>query len=98
MLPASEVSLRSHFIELAAPCNNTVTALESVVGRGTMDAMTAKEKLLAEAPRWSEAQATTALQAAERESELAAYLDAEAQLSPTERDARENGWAAANGC
>lgn len=49
-----------------------------------------------EAPRWSEAQATAALQAAERESELAAYLDAEARLSPAERDARENGWATTN--
>jgi hypothetical protein len=30
------------------------------------------------------------------ETELATYLDAEARLPPGERDAREDGWAAAN--
>lgn len=62
-----------------------------------MTSVNAKVKLLLErAPHWSEAQATAAMQAAERESELGAYLDAEQAMAPAEQDAREDEWAAGN--
>jgi hypothetical protein len=58
--------------------------------------MTAKEKLLEEAPRWTDAQATAALHAVEVQTGLAAYFDEEAKLSTSEFDAREDRWAEAN--
>jgi hypothetical protein len=58
--------------------------------------MTAKEKLLEEAPRWTDAQATAALRVVEAQAGLAAYLDEEEQLSTKELDAREDRWAEAN--
>lgn len=58
--------------------------------------VTAKEKLLAQAQNWSEHDAEVALQAVEQQAELAAYLDAEAKLSSTELQARENTWATGN--
>ncbi len=58
--------------------------------------MTAKEKLLEQAPRWTDAQATAALRVVEAQIGLAAYLDEEMTLSPEELDARENRWAEEN--
>jgi hypothetical protein len=58
--------------------------------------MTAKEKLLEEAPGWTDAQAIAALRAVETQGELAAYFDDEAKLSANELDDRENRWAEAN--
>lgn len=58
--------------------------------------VTAKEKLLEQAPRWTDAQATAALRVVEAQTGLAAYLDEEMTLSPDELDARENRWAEAN--
>jgi hypothetical protein len=58
--------------------------------------MTAKEKLLEEAPRWTDAQATAALHAVEVQTGLAAYFDEEAKLSTSEFDVREDRWAEAN--
>jgi hypothetical protein len=59
-------------------------------------AMTAKEKLLEQAPSWSEAEATAALRVVEAHAQLATYLDEEAQLSNDELDAREDAWAEQN--
>lgn len=58
--------------------------------------VTAKEKLLEEAPRWTDAQATAALRVVEAQAGLAAYFDEEAGLSAEELNARENRWAEAN--
>jgi hypothetical protein len=58
--------------------------------------MTAKEKLLKEAPRWTEAQATAVLRVVEAQTELAEYFDAEAKLTPSELKAREDRRAEAN--
>ncbi len=57
--------------------------------------MTAKEKLLEEAPRWTDAQATAALPVVEAQSGLATYFDEE-ERSVEELDAREDRWAEAN--
>lgn len=54
--------------------------------------MTAKEKLLQQAPQWNDAQATAALRVVEAHDELAAYLDESA--APDKE--REDGWAVAN--
>lgn len=58
--------------------------------------MTAKERALADAPGWTEAEATAALRVVEAHRSAAAYLDEEAQLSSEELDARENAWAEQN--
>jgi len=58
--------------------------------------MTAKEKLLAQAPSWTGAEATATLRAVEAHAELTAYLDDEARLSAEELDAREDAWAEQN--
>ncbi len=58
--------------------------------------MTAKEKLLEEAPGWTDAQVIVALRAVEIQSGLAAYFDNEAKLSTNELDGREDRWAEAN--
>ena len=58
--------------------------------------MTAKEKLLEEAPGWTDAQAIAALRAVETQGGLAAYFDEEAKLSANELDGREDRWAEAN--
>jgi hypothetical protein len=58
--------------------------------------MTAKEKLLEEAPGWTDAQAVAALRAVETQGGLAAYFDDEANLSANELDRREDRWAEAN--
>ena len=58
--------------------------------------MTAKEKLLAEAPGWTDAQATAALRVVAAQAELEAYFDAEANLSAEELDAREDAAAERN--
>lgn len=62
----------------------------------TIRGMTAKEQLLKEVPRWTDAQAVAALRVVEAHGELAAHLDEEAKLTPAERDAREDRWAEAN--
>jgi hypothetical protein len=58
----------------------------------TIQAMTAKEKLLQQAPQWTDAQATAALRVVEAHEGLASYLDEE--VPSTEE--REDRWAAAN--
>jgi hypothetical protein len=58
--------------------------------------MTAKEKLLEQAPGWTDAQAVAALRAVETQDGLAAYFDDEAKLSADELDGREDRWAEAN--
>ena len=58
--------------------------------------MTAKEKLLEEAPRWTDAQATAALRVVEAQIGLATYFDEEVGLSVEELDTREDRWAEAN--
>ena len=58
--------------------------------------MTAKEQLLAEAPGWTDAQATAALRVIRAHAELEKYLEAEDKLTSEELDARENAWARAN--
>lgn len=58
--------------------------------------MTAKEKSLAAAPGWTDAQATAALRVVEAQAELEAYFEAEANLSADELDAREDRWAERN--
>ena len=58
--------------------------------------MTAKEKLLEEAPGWTDAQAIVALRAVETQDGLAAYFDEEAKLSANALDKREDRWADAN--
>jgi hypothetical protein len=58
--------------------------------------MTAKELLLKQAPRWTDAQATAALRVVASETELDTYLDEESKLSADELDAREDRWALAN--
>jgi len=55
--------------------------------------VTAKEKLLEEAPRWTDAQATAALRVVEAQIGLATYFDEEVGLSVEELDAREDRWA-----
>jgi hypothetical protein len=54
--------------------------------------MTAKEKLLQQAPQWNDAQATAALRVVEAHDELASYLDEKAPST----EEREDRWAAAN--
>jgi hypothetical protein len=58
--------------------------------------VTAKEKLLEQVPRWTDAQAMAALRVVEAQTGLMAYLDEEMTLSPEELEARENRWAEAN--
>jgi hypothetical protein len=62
----------------------------------TISGMTAKERLLQEAPRWSEAQATAALRVVEAQRELVEYFDAEAKMTPSELKVREDQRAEAN--
>lgn len=54
--------------------------------------MTAKEKLLQQAPAWNDAQATAALRVVEAHDELAAYLDGQVPSA----DEREDRWAVDN--
>jgi hypothetical protein len=54
--------------------------------------MTAKEKLLQQAPQWNDAQATAALRVVEAHDELASYLDKKAPSA----DEHEDRWATAN--
>jgi hypothetical protein len=54
--------------------------------------MTSKEKLLQQAPRWNDAQATAALRVVEAHGELAAYLDEQVPSA----DEREDRWATEN--
>jgi hypothetical protein len=58
--------------------------------------VTAKEKLLEEAPQWTDAQATAALRVVEAQIELATYLDEESRLSAEQLDTRDDRWAEAN--
>jgi hypothetical protein len=58
--------------------------------------MTAKERLLEEAPLWTDAQATAALRVVEAQTGLAAYFDEETELSDEDADAQEDNWAQAN--
>lgn len=64
----------------------------NVEARGTIRAVTAKEKLLQQAPQWNDAQATAALRVVEAHDELASYLDDESLAV----DEREDRWAKAN--
>jgi hypothetical protein len=58
--------------------------------------MTAKERLLEEAPGWTDAQAVAALRAVETQAELAAYFDDEAKLSDNDLNGHEDRRAEAN--
>ena len=58
--------------------------------------MTAKEKLLEEAPQWTDAQATAALRVVEAQIGLATYFDEESRLSAEQLDTRDDHWAEAN--
>jgi hypothetical protein len=64
--------------------------------RARIWSMTAKEKVLERAPSWTEAQATAVLAVVEAQSELEAYFEAGAKLTPTELKAREDRRAEAN--
>jgi hypothetical protein len=59
---------------------------------GTIRTMTAKEKLLQQAPQWNDAQATAALRVVKAHDELASYLAKEGSSA----DEREDQWATAN--
>lgn len=58
--------------------------------------MTAKEKLLEQAPRLTEVQAEAALRVIEAQIELTEYFNEESRLSVEELKAREDRWAAAD--
>ncbi len=58
--------------------------------------MTAREMVLAQAPNWTEEQATAALRVVAAQFDLAAYLDDEARLSAERLDAQEDRWAMAS--
>jgi len=58
--------------------------------------VTAKEKVLKEAPDWSEAVATAVLRVVDSQAKLEAWFEAESQLTPAEVKARENRRAEAN--
>jgi hypothetical protein len=58
--------------------------------------MTAKEKVLELAPKWSEAKATAVLRVVQAQDELAGYFAVEAKLTPAQLKARENRRARAN--
>lgn len=58
--------------------------------------MTAKEKVLEQAPSWTEAEATAVLAVVEAQRKLEAYFEAEAKLTPSELKAREDRRAEAN--
>jgi hypothetical protein len=55
-------------------------------------AVTAKEKLVQQAPQWNDAQATAALHVVEAHDELASYLDKKAPSA----DEHDDRWATAN--
>lgn len=61
-----------------------------------MWSMSAKEKVLELAPKWTEAQATAALRVIQAQDELAEYFDAEAKLTPEQLRARDDRRAEAN--
>jgi hypothetical protein len=61
-----------------------------------IDHMTAKERLLREAPQWTDAQATAALRVVAAHAALASYLDDESKLSAEEHNARGDNWAEAS--
>lgn len=54
--------------------------------------MTAKEKLLQQAPQWNDTRATAALRVVEAHDELASYLNEDAASA----EDREDSWAVAN--
>jgi len=58
--------------------------------------VTAKEKLLKDAPGWSEATATAVLRVVEAQSKLDAWFERESKLSPEQVQAREARWAGSN--
>lgn len=58
--------------------------------------MTAKEKVLEQAPSWTEAEATAVLAMVEAQRKLEAYFAAEEKPAPSELKARENRRAEAN--
>ena len=64
--------------------------------RRALAGVTAKEKLLAQAPSWTGAEATAALRAVEAHAQVAAYLGDEARLSSEELSAAEDAWADQN--
>lgn len=58
----------------------------------TIRTMTAKERLLQQAPQWNDAQAIAALRVIEAHDELASYLDEDASSASEDEDR----WARAN--
>ncbi len=73
----------------------SIHASDTTAG-ATIETMTAKERLLREAPHWSEAQAMAALRVVEAQDRLAEYFDEEAELSSSELKSRKDAWAKAN--
>jgi hypothetical protein len=58
--------------------------------------VSAKEQVLRDAPKWTDAQATAALRVVAAQDELAAELDRESKLSAAELEARDDSWAEEN--
>lgn len=77
------------------PCGGRLSFV-GVATRRYSYGMMAKEKLLEQAPGWTDAQAIAALRAVETQGGLAAYFDDEAKLPANELDGRDDRWAEAN--
>jgi hypothetical protein len=58
--------------------------------------VTAKEKVLKDAPDWSEAVATAVLRVVDSQTKLEAWFEAESKLTPAEVKARDDARAEAN--
>lgn len=68
----------------------------AAAGGATLWGMTAKERVLKEAPGWSESTATAVLRVVEAQAKLERWFEAESQLSPEQVRAREARLAEAN--
>jgi TusA-related sulfurtransferase len=75
---------------------HTARRLETATVGGILEGMTAKEQVLKEAPRWSEATATAVLRVVEAQSKLEAWFERESKLSPEQVREREARWARDN--
>ena len=58
--------------------------------------VTARERLLSEAPGWTDAQVTAALSVVAAHDALASYLENESELSAGDLDARDTHWSEAS--
>jgi hypothetical protein len=66
------------------------------VAGATLWGVTAKEKVLKDAPDWSEAVATAVLRVVDSQDKLEAWFEAESKLTPAEVKARDDARAEAN--